>query len=161
LFPERGGRISRPRGTRPVLFCIGSQHLVTIAQLQAFSRERSTCAFSASSASRASLAEALTSGKHVILRIDTEGTERIRDLVSSVAGLIEAVVISGGDTVALFCRATGCEIIEIEDQIVDGIPWGTLRGGLVDSLAVATKSGAFGAPDALTKVTDFFTCSRN
>ena len=161
LFPERGGRICRPRGTRPVLFCIGSQHPVTIAQLRAFSRERIACEFSASAASQAGIAEALVSGKHVILRVDTDATATIRGVISWAGALMEAVVISGGDTVALFCRATGCEIIEIENQILDGIPWGMLRGGLVNNLAVATKSGAFGAPDALTKVTDFFTCPRN
>jgi uncharacterized protein YgbK (DUF1537 family) len=146
-----------------VLFCIGSQHPVTAAQLENLKRERCIREFDVTSAVPAEIAAALAAGKHAVLRVDVDEAERrrIRDLLSGVADLMEAAVISGGDTLTLFGYAMQCESIEIEGQVVTGLPWGILRGGPLDGLAVATKSGAFGAPGDLIEVTDFFTCSRN
>ena len=163
LFPGGVRAVGYPKGKRPILFCIGSQHAVTAGQLGNLRRDRTVCELNASTANKNDIAAALARGEHTILRIEVGETlmRQLRALLSGIGGLAEAILISGGDTVSLICDAVESRTIEIEDQVVAGLPWGILRGGLLDGLPVATKSGAFGGPDALTKVTDFFTCSRN
>jgi uncharacterized protein YgbK (DUF1537 family) len=121
-----------------VLFCIGSDHPVTVEQQRHLL--------------------ALGRSEHVVLNLAVRQTsvERVRELVGNTAA--GALVLSGGDTASLVCRALGVRRIELKDEIVPGIPWGYLSGGTFDQLRVATKSGGFGAPHALIQVADFFTC---
>jgi uncharacterized protein YgbK (DUF1537 family) len=123
-----------------VLFCIGSDHPVTVDQ------QRNLLA--------------LGRGEHVVLNLSVRQTsaEHVRDLIVNAAGASIALVLSGGDTASLVCRALGVRRIELADEIVPGIPWGYLSGGAFDGSRVATKSGGFGAPHALIQVADFFTC---
>jgi uncharacterized protein YgbK (DUF1537 family) len=125
-----------------VLFCIGSDHPVTVEQQRRLL--------------------ALDRGEHVVLNLSVRQTsvERVRELVGNAAGAATALVLSGGDTASLVCRALGVRRIELEDEIVPGIPWGYLSGGAFDGWRVATKSGGFGAPHALIQVADFFTCPK-
>ncbi|SPE42145.1 conserved hypothetical protein [Candidatus Sulfopaludibacter sp. SbA3] len=67
-----------------------------------------------------------------------------------------ALVLSGGDTAAAVCRLIGARRIDLCDEILPGIPWGILRCGRFDGVPVVTKSGGFGAPDALIRVAEFF-----
>lgn len=136
----KAGRLPHSGGS--VLFCVGSDHPVTVAQLAALACERG-------------------SGRHGIVSI-SRGVRcaEIRELLKN-AGQFTALLLSGGDTASLVCGAIEAEAIELEGEIVTGLPWGRLRGGLLDSLPVATKSGGFGSPNALISVADFFTCRRN
>jgi uncharacterized protein YgbK (DUF1537 family) len=123
-----------------VLFCIGSDHPVTVEQQRHLL--------------------ALGRSEHVVLNLPVRQTslERVRELVGNAAGTATALVLSGGDTASLVCRALGVRRIELENEIVPGIPWGYLSGGAFDGWRVATKSGGFGAPHALIQVADFFLC---
>lgn len=145
----------------PCIFCVGSDHPVTLGQLSALSRERPVEWFAAGSAQPESLAGCLQSGHHAVVTV-SRGADcgAMRELLES-AGRCAALLLSGGDTAFLVCSALGTEAIEIEGEIAIGLPWGRLRGGLLDGLAVATKSGGFGASDALIRVADFFTCQAN
>jgi len=129
-----------PRPASSVLFCIGSDHPVTVEQQR----------------------HLLTLGRaeHMVLNLSVGQTslERVRALVEDAAGAATALVLSGGDTASLVCRALGVRRIQLEDEIVPGIPWGYLSGGAFDQSRVATKSGGFGAPHALIQVAEFFTC---
>jgi uncharacterized protein YgbK (DUF1537 family) len=129
-----------PRPASSVLFCIGSDHPVTVEQQRHLL--------------------ALGRREYVILNLPVRQTsvERVRELVENAAGAAGALVLSGGDTASLVCRALGVRRIQLEDEIVAGIPWGYLSGGAFDGTRVATKSGGFGAPHALIQVADFFTC---
>jgi uncharacterized protein YgbK (DUF1537 family) len=129
-----------PRPASSVLFCIGSDHPVTVEQ------QRNLLA--------------LGRREHVVLNLPVRQTspERVRDLVGNAAGTATALVLSGGDTASLVCRALGVRHIQLEDEILPGIPWGYLSGGAFDQWRVATKSGGFGAPHALIQVAEFFTC---
>jgi uncharacterized protein YgbK (DUF1537 family) len=146
-LPCRAGRRPRsravpaaPRPASSVLFCIGSDHPVTVEQQRHLL--------------------ALGRPEHVVLNpaVGQTSMERVRELIESAAGAATALVLSGGDTASLVCRALGVRRIQLEDEIVPGIPWGYLRGGAFDRFRVATKSGGFGAPHALIQVADFFTC---
>lgn len=72
-----------------------------------------------------------------------------------------ALVLSGGDTASLVCRALGAIRIDLTHEIIPGVPYGILRGGVAEGTPVATKSGGFGAPDALIQVAEFFRCFKN
>ena len=129
-----------PRPASSVLFCLGSNHPVTVEQQRHLL--------------------ALGRAEHVVLNLPVRqiSVERVRELVGAAAGAATALVLSGGDTASLVCRALGVRRIELADEIVPGIPWGYLSGGAFDRWRVATKSGGFGAPHALIQVADFFTC---
>ena len=130
------GRAPRPASS--VLFCIGSDHPVTVEQQR--------------------LLVALGRPEHVVLNLSVRQTslERVRELIGNAAAT--ALVLSGGDTASLVCRALGVRRIELAGEIAPGIPWGYLSGGAYDQSRVATKSGGFGAPHALIQVADFFLC---
>jgi uncharacterized protein YgbK (DUF1537 family) len=129
-----------PRPASSVLFCIGSSHPVTVEQQRHL--------------------RALGRSEHVVLNLPVRQTslERVRELVGNAANTATALVLSGGDTASLVCRALGVRRIQLEDEIVPGIPWGYLSGGALDGWRVATKSGGFGAPHALIQVANFFLC---
>jgi uncharacterized protein YgbK (DUF1537 family) len=129
-----------PRPASSVLFCIGSDHPVTVEQQRHLL--------------------ALGRSEYVVLDLSIRQTslERVRELIEDAAGAATALVLSGGDTASLVCHALGVRRIELENEIVPGIPWGYLSGGAFDGWRVATKSGGFGAPHALIQVADFFTC---
>jgi uncharacterized protein YgbK (DUF1537 family) len=131
-----------PRPASAVLFCIGSDHPVTVEQQRRLL--------------------ALGRREHVMLNLSVRQTsvERVRELVGNAAGAATALVLSGGDTASLVCRALGVRGIQLADEIVPGIPWGYLSGGAFDGWRVATKSGGFGAPHALIQVADFFICPK-
>lgn len=142
VFPHRGHAVPYEPRPLPCIFCIGSDHPVTLAQLGALASERP--------------------GRHRIVSITRGQTScrQIRDLFEP-ADNFAALVLSGGDTASLVCKGFEVEAIEIEGEIVTGLPWGRFRGGPLNGLPVATKSGGFGRSDALIKVADFFTCQAN
>ena len=67
-----------------------------------------------------------------------------------------ALLLSGGDTASAICRAAETRRIDLYGELLPGIPWGILRCGRLDGIPVVTKSGGFGAPDALIRVAEFF-----
>jgi uncharacterized protein YgbK (DUF1537 family) len=163
----RGGPLvlGSPLGTAPrpassVLFCIGSDHPVTVEQQRHLLADRAALSLRAETATPQALVSALRRGEHVVLnlRVGRTSAPRVRDLIGNAAGAAGALVLSGGDTASLVCRALGVRRIRLEDEIAPGIPWGYLSGGAFDQSRVATKSGGFGAPHALIQVADFFTC---
>ncbi len=144
-----------------VLFCIGSDHGVTLGQQTALLAERASVLLQPEGATRESIGDALTSGRHVILRIPRGlvSMEQVREQIGGVPAA--ALVLSGGDTASLVCRAAGVRRIELCDEIVAGVPRGVLQGGEFDGVPVATKSGGFGDRDTLIRVADFFHARRD
>jgi uncharacterized protein YgbK (DUF1537 family) len=156
-------RVSRSADRNgPVLLCIGSTHPATVAQQRRLLAERPACAFSLEAAP-GEIADALRGGRHVILEVPRGriAAERIADLLQGVRQVAGALALTGGDTAAHVCSALHADSIELHDEVQAGIPWGTLRGGGFDGIAVATKSGAFGDSGALIEITDFFTCPQS
>jgi uncharacterized protein YgbK (DUF1537 family) len=146
----------------PVLFCIGSTHPATLAQQSRLLAERPVCALFAEVAAPGEIVDALRDGRNVMLEIPRGRIpeKRIAELLRGACEVAGALALSGGDTAAHVCRALRARGIELHDEVEAGIPWGTLRGGTFDGVAVATKSGAFGDSGALIAITDFFTCPK-
>jgi uncharacterized protein YgbK (DUF1537 family) len=145
----------------PVLFCIGSTHPATVAQQRRLLAERPARAFSAEAAVPGEIAAALCGG-NVVLEVPRGRIrrERLAELLTGVREAAGALALSGGDTASHVCRALHAHSIRLHDEVQTGIPWGTLCGGAMDGIAVATKSGGFGDSGALIEITDFFTCPK-
>jgi uncharacterized protein YgbK (DUF1537 family) len=149
---------ARPvRRAAPALFCLGSDHAVTREQQHRLIDHRAATLLPADAATPEAIRGALDQGRPVLLRIQRGHTTaaRIRELV---AGAPSPLVLSGGDTAALVCRALCVQAIELRLEVAPGIPCGLILGGPFDGLPVVTKSGGFGGPDALIEVADFFLC---
>jgi uncharacterized protein YgbK (DUF1537 family) len=145
-----------PARTGAALFCIGSDHGVTGAQQSSLLAERPSVLLHPHAATRGAICDALARGIHVILRIPRGlvSAEQVRERITGVPAA--ALVLSGGDTASLVCRAAGVQRIELCDEIVPGVPRGILHGGEFDGISVATKSGGFGRSDALIRIADYF-----
>jgi uncharacterized protein YgbK (DUF1537 family) len=153
LAKEKSSAHTPPNG--PVLFCIGSDHPETLAQQQCLLAERPVKTIMAANVA-GDVATALRIGPHVLLRVPRRCVDgdSLRKLIRS--GPVAALLLSGGDTASAVCEAMGAHFIELHGEIAPGVPRGMLRGGEFDGLAVVTKSGGFGAEDALVRVADFF-----
>ena len=64
-----------------------------------------------------------------------------------------ALILTGGETALIACRALNAVSIEVVGEAQPGIPLGVLALPHV-RIPVATKSGGFGAPDALLKTAE-------
>ena len=149
-----------PPRSGTALFCIGSDHAVTLAQQTALLADRPAVLVHPNATARQSICAALARGEHVILRIP-RGHVPVEALREWIDGLpLAALVLSGGDTASLVCRAAGVQSIDLCDEIVPGVPRGILHGGVFDGHSVATKSGGFGDRDTLIRVADFFSCPK-
>jgi D-threonate/D-erythronate kinase len=143
-----GPRHPRPKAAAsgPVLFCIGSDHRLTVAQQRRLLTARDVAVEPG----------ALTEGRHVLLRLAWGKIEPDELRAVFTPHRPAAIVLSGGDTASLVCRALGVEAIQIRGELWPGIPVGTLCGGAYDGVAVVTKSGGFGNPDTLVEIADYF-----
>ena len=154
---EVAGRFERHAA---VLFCIGSDHAVTVAQQRELSAVRRVAAVNAEAATPDCIRDAFRRGMHVALQIPYGriAPERIRELMGDWRG---PLALSGGATASLVCRALGVREIQLRREIAPGIPRGVIAGGLFDGAPVVTKSGGFGTPCALIQIADELTCPQS
>ena len=69
------------------------------------------------------------------------------------------LLIVGGDTLLGLCRATGTQALLAGPSVRTGWGCATLVGGRWDGTRCYSRSGAFGGPDDLIKMTLLLTCS--
>jgi uncharacterized protein YgbK (DUF1537 family) len=69
-------------------------------------------------------------------------------------GGISGVVVTGGDGARALVDALDASAINLRDEVVTGVPIGTLVGGPADGLAVVTKAGGFGDDNALVQAVE-------
>lgn len=139
---------------KPVLVCIGSNHPVTVRQIE-FLKQYSHCVFfEAEHVGASEIEKAFAQNKHVILQIDMRDPDvylLVRLFKSLPVDSMAAVFIAGGDTAALICSITEAHELRLYGQIQQGVAIGRIEGGTMDGLLVATKSGGFGAEDGLAQ----------
>jgi uncharacterized protein YgbK (DUF1537 family) len=63
------------------------------------------------------------------------------------AGLVTALVLTGGDTAVTVARRLGATGLRVDDELEPGVPVGRLLGP--SPYRVVTKAGGFGSPDVL------------
>ena len=75
------------------------------------------------------------------------------DAVGSVMETVRpaGLFLSGGDTAQAVLERLNTRAIRLECEVLSGLVVGSIVGGRMDGLAVVTKAGAFGPPDALLK----------
>jgi D-threonate/D-erythronate kinase len=147
-----------------VVFCIGSDHPVTLAQVRYLKQAVAVTEVFLGPAAGDEICLALRNTTDVLLRIDRNRgnfgqhyLRSIRDVFRAFTGQhINKLVLSGGDTAAMICDALEAQAIELRNELLPGIPCGVIRGGAADGLTVITKSGGFGAEDVLVRVAHFF-----
>ncbi|MCS6952172.1 MAG: four-carbon acid sugar kinase family protein [Bryobacterales bacterium] len=153
LEAEAPHGVNGPAGA--VLLMIGSTHPVTAAQVEALVQSGAVVldADQLPAARRALMARCPTVVQLEPAQVSTARLSAWRDVIRecSLCGL----VLCGGDTALAVCRALAVEGIELEREVVTGIPSGRLVGGPLAGLPVVTKAGGFGGPDALAQAVKF------
>jgi D-threonate/D-erythronate kinase len=146
----------RPVAAGPLLFCLGSNHAVTVAQEIALVNRMGAQVLQANHTTREMIERELSHGRHVVLRIPRGAVakDRLKELLPCER--ISAFMVSGGDTATLFGQAAGVQHIDLVDEVLPGIPRGIIRGGAFDGISIVTKSGGFGDADALIQVAEYF-----
>jgi len=69
-------------------------------------------------------------------------------------GRISGIVVTGGDGARALVDALDASAINLRDEVVTGVPIGTLVGGPADGMAVVTKAGGFGDDDTLVQAVE-------
>ena len=130
-FPKKAHTQQLP-AAGPVFFCIGTTHPATQAQVAALPQTET------------------------LIPIDRNRSTppEIRTLLNRPKPA--ALFITGGDTATMVLSALGATAITLRGEIVRGVPWGVIEGGIMDQVPVVTKSGGFGAPDTLVRVAECF-----
>ncbi|WFA08532.1 four-carbon acid sugar kinase family protein [Tissierella sp. Yu-01] len=89
---------------------------------------------------------------------DKENSEVITEFISNIAlriiesGYCKTITITGGETAYHVMQSLGALGMKLRDEIISGLPLGTVIGGIAKDMPLVTKSGGFGDPDALVKV---------
>jgi D-threonate/D-erythronate kinase len=153
-------RICRPTTPDgPLVFCIGSTHSVTSAQCEKLAANSDLFEIAPVPDNIDAARAAISQGRHLFLKIGRTPSAEL-SITGFLAGMqgvrIGGVVMTGGDTGSLICRATGATSIQLCDEISVGFPWGSLHGGIWDGLPVGIKSGGFGDDNALLRSVEFF-----
>ncbi len=157
-FPASAPATPHKRVSGAVLFCIGSDHPVTVAQQTALEKRMHLAVVDAEHATPTQIGSILHEGRHVALRIPHGRVPRERVAELTAGAPAAAILLTGGDTASLFCQAACVEGIELTRELLPGIPLGVIRGGAFDGVSVVTKSGGFGEPDALIQIAEYFSC---
>ncbi|MDD2498033.1 MAG: four-carbon acid sugar kinase family protein [Desulfitobacteriaceae bacterium] len=78
----------------------------------------------------------------------------IGDIVKGLVDkdIIESLLITGGDTALHVLSALNAEGIDLQEEVLAGIPLGLLSGGKAHNVRIVTKAGGFGAPTAILEV---------
>ncbi|PZC42676.1 MAG: Uncharacterized conserved protein YgbK, DUF1537 family [Chloroflexi bacterium] len=122
-------------------------------------------------AQRRLAATALSAGRSIALRSTVPGDTAAlapaemrvladaiaRQLAAHVAALatearIGGLVIIGGDTAFAVLSAVQASGIVLHDEPLPGVPLGTISGGVLSGLPIATKAGAFGDDQTLIRL---------
>jgi len=123
-------------GARPIL-CVGSDHQVTLAQVD-YLRANGTrpC--------------------HIIsINPRLPDPKALQHLINLVSGSRDGgLFLTGGDTACMVFAALGVRAIRLSHEILPGVPAGRMEGGAANGVAVVTKSGGFGGPDTLVRIVE-------
>lgn len=161
LAAEVGGesvQTDRPEACGPVLLCAGSDHCVTVEQIQRLEQELDVVRLRADEAGAAGARRALASGANVVLEFAREQIDGPADAALGAkmgVGHCGALILTGGDTAMHVLQSLGARTLELRHEVEPGIPWGRIEGGEADGKAVVTKSGGFGGRDSLIACVDW------
>jgi uncharacterized protein YgbK (DUF1537 family) len=153
--------IPQPQLRGPILGLVGSDHPASVAQLSAaWSRVRRITRGDAEEAAR--IARLLASnGAVIVAAVMPPGLTRAhaaRHIAGCFTNLLArldppgTLLVTGGETLRMVCVALGAGRLDVDGQLMPGIPTAVLRGGAWDGLRVVSKSGAFGDAGLLARL---------
>lgn len=148
---------------RPLLGLFGSDHAVTVVQLrEAGPHHLALADDGAATAAAAVDARLATTGIALVsfslppgLSRAAAGERIARAAAALLAGIARpaTLLVSGGETLRAVCTALDASHLEVQGQLMPGVPHSLLRGGRWDRIRVISKSGAFGAESLLAEIT--------
>jgi D-threonate/D-erythronate kinase len=151
------------RTDAPMLFVVGSTHPSSVRQRQGLRNATDALEIPLSADATSSARQALSHQRHLLVVLERGKSSKplLRRFFEGLCDLrLAGLFLTGGDTATAVCDAIGAQAIDLYDEILPGLPWGILRGGIFDGLPVATKSGSFGDQAALVGCADFFAAAR-
>lgn len=119
----------------PAVLYIGSMHPVTIAQVKY-------------------LRECRDVHDYRLVPVRTLEGKLAGPVARYQARSAAGVIMSGGDTAALVCRALHADGIRLVREALPGIAYGVIMGGTLDGTPVVTKAGGFGHENAFALLVD-------
>lgn len=154
-----GSGISRPKPRGPLLLAIGSHDPITLAQVARLESEIPV------SLAPEGVCPPVPTGvaAHLVRLVAAEG--RVFDapvagarFAEEIAGLVQsgdlgALFACGGETADAILGALGQGVLDLDGEIMAGVPVATMRLG-TRRLWFITKSGGFGEGDALAKLVE-------
>jgi D-threonate/D-erythronate kinase len=144
---------------RDVLVVVGSPHPVTRAQLGPLGAVPVTTVDAAVSALRAGGRAVLTCEPARPVEPESPAAVALAaELAAAAVAVLDArpgtgLVLTGGATALAVATALGATALVLRGEVVAGLPIGELVAG-ARRVPVVTKSGGFGAPDALARAAE-------
>ncbi len=152
--------VPAPQLPTPILALIGSDHPVSVGQLSAAWKQVQRIARGSPDEADViarRLARANTAVA-VMLPPGTDRTAAARHIENCLAGLLSTLgrpgtlFVSGGETLRAVCDSLGAESLEVDGELMPGVPASVMCGGRWDGLRVLSKSGAFGDSGLLVRL---------
>jgi uncharacterized protein YgbK (DUF1537 family) len=150
-----------PRLQGPILGLFGSDHPATAAQLRAAEAHLLRLP-NGDHVSAARLAARLRDAGVALAAFDLPPSlgrgKAARLIFNEMEALTRRIappgtlVVAGGETLRALCVLLGAAHLDVQGQIVPGVPQSVLRGGRWDGVTVISKSGAFGAEGLLRQL---------
>lgn len=159
---------SSPAGMAGTLILVGSRNPVTENQIDWLRRRGQARIFDFNRRKLGALQSCLAGAQIAVVRVPIHVLPD-RTVLRSLAAcnaffrqrFVSSLVLTGGDTACLVCRWLGVQAIQVQGEILPGLAWGRIMGGLANELAVCTKPGGFGEVDALQRAIEFLAGSRS
>jgi D-threonate/D-erythronate kinase len=145
----------------PVLALIGSDHPASIAQLSAaWAHVHRIVRGDADEAAPVARRLGRSSAAAVTVSLPPgvgrgEAGKHIARCFGSVLQELDppgSLFVSGGETLRMVCDILGADYLEVDGEIVPGVPTSVMRGGRWDGISVISKSGAFGDAGLLLRM---------
>ncbi len=152
--------VPSPQLPTPILALIGSDHPVSVGQLSAAWKQVQRVARGSPDEADViarRLARANTAVA-VMLPPGTDRTAAARHIENCFTALLRTLprpgtlFVSGGETLRGVCDALGAESLEVDGELMPGLPASVMCGGRWDGLRVLSKSGAFGDSGLLVRL---------
>ncbi|HEY1934470.1 MAG TPA: four-carbon acid sugar kinase family protein [Acetobacteraceae bacterium] len=149
-----------PQLPRPILALVGSDHPVAASQVAAVGPLLHHIGDD-TAADRAALRRSLETGAAaacVMLPAGASRSEAARRIAARFSAVLAAMprpgtlFVTGGETLRGLCDALAVQWLEVDGELMPGVPASILRGGDWDGQRVVSMSGAFGDVDFLARL---------
>lgn len=147
----------------PLLGLIGTNHPVTLAQLDKLRGTKPDAVLVVAGADAAPLVQARWREHGLaVVHVDapTDRVEAAKRIARAFAELLAALkapgslFVTGGETLHDVATALGAHALNLFGAIEPGLPVSRLVGGCFDGIPVISKSGGFGRPNLLRELAD-------